>query len=165
VTGRRGGPRRPLDRDQLVAQRRIERLEPDPDLAGHHLDRARTTVQQALLLTDTALQERLRYEAGLHLALAAMAHDGFRLRSGPGHHETAVAYLRAALGDSGPEVLAAVRTLDMARRHRNGELYRAVDVGSASAAASAAALDVLIDAIDDVVGDRGGHPGAEKDPS
>jgi hypothetical protein len=63
------------------------------------------------------------------------------------------------LVDSGPQVLAAVRTLDMARRNRNGELYRAVDVGSASAAATAAALDVLIDAVDDVVGTRGGQAG------
>jgi hypothetical protein len=157
VIGRRGGPRRPADRDQLLAQRRIERIDPDPDLAEHHLDRARTTLDQALLLTDPALQERLRYEAGLHLALAVMARDGVRLRSGPGHHETAVAYLRAALVDSGPQVLAAVRTLDMARRNRNGELYRAVDVGSASTAATAAALDVLIDAIDDGVREREGH--------
>lgn len=104
-------------------------------------------MEQALLLTDNALQERLRYEAGLHLTLAAMAHDGYRLRSGPGHHETAVAYLRAVLTDGPPEILAAVRTLDMARRNRNGELYRAVDVGSSSVAATAAALDVLIEAV------------------
>jgi hypothetical protein len=164
VTGRRGGPRRPLDRDQLLSQRRIERIAPDPDLAEHHLDRARTTLDQARLLTDSALQERLRYEAGLHLALAVMARDGFRLRSGPGHHETAVAYLRAALVDGEPQVLAAVRTLDMARRNRTGELYRAVDVGSASTAATAAALEVLIDTIDDVIGERGGHPATPQPP-
>lgn len=131
----------------LTRARKISAVPADPDLAGQHLDRARTTLDQALLLTDAALQERLRYEAGLHLALAVMAADGYRLRSGPGHHEAAVAYLHISFGED-PEASAAVRVLDMTRRNRNNELYRAVEVGASAARASAAALDVLVRAVD-----------------
>lgn len=127
----------------LASARRISPIPPDPDLAAQHLDRARTTVRQAALLTDAALQERLRYEAGLHLALALMAHDGYRLRSGPGHHETAIAYIRARFTGDGHS-MDAVRVLDMARRNRDNELYRAVEVGAAAAEATSRALDLLL---------------------
>jgi hypothetical protein len=139
----------------LVQQRRVSAIAADPVLADQHLDRARTTLDQALLLTDPGLRERLRYEAGLHLALAVMAADGYRLRSGPGHHETAIAYLRSRLGAE-PGITGAVRVLDMTRRNRNSELYRAVPVGSTSAQASAAALDVLAAAVSDLVREAAG---------
>ncbi len=132
--------------ESLLGGRKIVAIPADPDGAEQHLARARTTLEQARLLTDAALQERLRYEAGLHLALALMAADGYRLRSGPGHHESAVAYLRARLGRD-PGLKAAVRVLDMTRRNRNSELYRAVEVGAAAAEASAAAVAVLLRAV------------------
>ena len=141
----------PVEIVNLSRARKISSIPPDTDFAEQHLRRAGTTVDQALLLTDPGLQERLRYEAGLHLALALMAHDGYRLRSGPGHHETALLYLRARIG-ADRRMADAARVLDMARRNRNGELYRAVEVGTTSAEASASALDTLLAGVTALIG-------------
>ena len=114
----------------LLAQGRLERVEPQEEEAGDlirhanaHLDSARTVVD-----ADAAGAYQLAYDAARKAVVAHMVANGYRAKSDrPGAHAALVAYAEEALDEVADA--ASLAQLDRMRRLRNRSEYGGISLG------------------------------------
>lgn len=133
---------------QLVADGRLERVNPDPgeasDLVVHalaHLESARTIAEQ-----DPAGAYQLLYDASRKAVAADMLAAGYRAKADrPGAHAAVVAYAQEALASSvRPEVLSV---LDQMRRLRNRTEYGALTLGAEQVKNDLTVAELIVSAV------------------
>ncbi len=124
---------RPLD--DLVAAGVLLRTRPDRTLVQRLLDRAERDIALArdvLLERDAERAVTVASEAGLRACLGALQFAGYRVRSGLGHHRTALEAAAAVVGD---EFRIDLSLLNDAREFRNRSLDgEALPLGEAEVA-------------------------------
>ncbi|MFN8123068.1 MAG: HEPN domain-containing protein [Thermoleophilia bacterium] len=136
--------------DALLAEGRIEAVEPDPDTARERLRIARTHLATAALAADAgdlngALS--LLYDAARKAVAAHMLAVGYRPRARPGAHQAVTRYAAAVLG-SGRHA-AAVRQFDRMRRDRNRSEYESLWLERAAVDADLAHAVAIAEAVED----------------
>lgn len=114
-------PAEPNDIDELIEDRRLERVAPNPRLAAQLLDQADAHVASARLLIDIDPPGAfgLAYDAARKALTAIVATHGYRAKGAGGH--ATLLYAAKALLDA--ERAAVVEDFDWMRRLRNSTEY------------------------------------------
>ena len=128
--------------EDLVAQRRLERVPVDEQRCAAFLDQAETALSDLPNVVHAQNRYNLAYDAAHDVGEAMLAAYGYRTRHGPGQHDALGRFL-AAVFDAPPEN-AVSQHYDRMRRDRNRQRYSAQPITAAAATAAAAAATTLV---------------------
>lgn len=135
------------DVQRLLAERKLERVEPDPQTAREEIETARRHIAAAAQIAelDPTLAFTGLYDAMRKAIQAHMRAHGYRLSKGPGAHVRTGEYALAALDEL--DIEAHLDQFDALRQLRNQSEYEALFVEPDDVEQALAHARAIVDAV------------------